>query len=207
MKGENMKTRAEIKTEAKAILSTSYGTVLGNMVLYIILSGFAGATLIGSILINPPMTVGLMEGIKLLWRGETAVSIFEGFKEDKFGRSIGGIVLMVIFVFLWSLLFVIPGIVMGFAYSMTPFLISDTKGLTAGQTLQLSKKLTNGYKGELFVFMLSYLGWMLLSSLTFGLLYIFYVGPYMLVSFGGYYEELKRRALENGVVTEADFGV
>ena len=177
------------------------------MILNVKLTSIAAETAVGANVVGPPLAVGLFEGIKLLWRGQDAVSIFEGFSQDKFGRSIGGLVLMAIFIWLWSLLLFIPGIIMGLAYSMTPFIISDSKGLTAGQSIGLSKKLTNGYKGEIFVFFLSYIGWMLLSSLTFGLLYIFYVGPYMLVSFGGVYEELKKNALAKGVVTEADFGM
>jgi uncharacterized membrane protein len=151
--------------------------------------------------------VGLFEGIKLLWRGKTKETMFTGFQEDKFGRSIGGIILMYVFIWLWTLLFIIPGIVMAFSYSMTPFIISDSKNLSAGQAIQLSKKITKGYKGDIFVFILSYFGWFMLSGLTFGLLAIFYVGPYMLTAYGGLYEELKNNALAKGVVTEADFGM
>ena len=200
-----MKTRAEIKIEAKQILSNNYGTVLGNMLLYFVLGSLAGVTAIGAILVGPPLMVGLFEGIRLLWHGGTTINIFSGFHEDKFGRSIGGIIFMAVLIWLWTLLFIIPGIIMGIAYCLTPFIIADSKGLTAGQAIGLSKKITLGYKGDIFVFYLSFIGWLLLSGLTFGLLTIFYVGPYMLTAYAGLYEELKKNALEKGTVTEADF--
>jgi len=200
-----MKSRAEIKIEAKKILNSNYGTILGNMILFFLLSSLSCVTVIGGILVAPPLMVGLLEGIRLLWHGGNAIDLFSGFKENKFGRSIGGIILMVIFIWLWMLLLIIPGIIMAFAYCLTPFIIADTKDLTAGQAIQLSKKITKGYKGDIFVFYLSFIGWLLLSGLTFGLLAIFYVGPYMLTSYAGLYEELKKNALAKGVVTEADF--
>lgn len=200
-----MKSRAEIKQAAKQILSNNYGTVLGNMILFALLSGLAGMTFIGGILVAPPLMVGLLDGIRLLWHGGNAIDLFAGFKEDRFGRSIGGIILMYVLIWLWSLLLIIPGIIMAFAYCMTPFIIADSKGLTAGQAIQLSKKITNGYKGDIFVFYLSFIGWFMLSTLTFHLLTIFYVGPYMLTAYAGLYEELKQNAIAKGVVTEDEF--
>lgn len=202
-----MKSRSEIKIEAKKILSANYGAILGEMLLVGVLTSAVSVTVFGGIIVGPPLMVGLLEGIKLLWRGRKKEAMFSGFQDDKFGRSIGGIVLMYVFIWLWSLLFIIPGIVMMFSYSMTPFIISDSKNLSAGQAIKLSKEITRGYKGELFVFYLSYIGWGILAGLTFGLLGIFYVAPYMLTAFGGYYEELKNNAIAKGVVTEADFGV
>ena len=202
-----MKSRSEIKTEAKKILSANYGPILGEMLLVGILTGLAGVVVVGSIIVGPPLMVGFYEGIRLLWQGKKKEKMFTGFEEDKFGRSIGGMLLMAIFVWLWSLLLIVPGIVKGFAYCLTPFIIADSKGISATDAITLSKKITQGHKGELFVFVLSYIGWGLLSSLTAGLLAIFYVGPYMATAFGGYYIELKKKALEDGVVTLADFGV
>ena len=202
-----MKPRSEIKAEAKKILSANYGAILGEMLLVGILTGLAGATIVGSIIVGPPLMVGFYEGIRLLWQGQKKEKMFTGFDEGKFGRSIGSMLLMAIFTWLWSLLFIIPGIIKGFAYSLTPFIVADSKNISATDAITISKKITKGYKGELFVFLLSYIGWFLLSGLTFGLLTLFYVGPYMITAFGGYYVELKNKALADGVVTLADFGV
>ncbi len=201
-----MKTRTEIKLEAKKILSENYGSTLGEMLLVGIFSSLSSVALVGPLIVGPPMIVGFLERIRLSWEGKKKDHMFTGFEEGKFGKSIGSLLLMYVFIFLWALLLYIPGIIKAFAYSMTPFIVADSNNLSATETITLSRKLTNGYKGELFVFYLSYFGWFLLSGLTFGLLSIFYVGPYMATALGGYYLELKKRALDNGVVTMADFG-
>jgi uncharacterized membrane protein len=61
-------------------------------------------------------------------------------------------------------------------------------------------RMTNGYKAELFVMHLSFIGWNLLGALTFGILTIVYVGPYMSITEAGYYAELRDRAIESGVI-------
>ena len=201
-----MKSRKEIKTEAKGILSANYGPILGEFLLCGILTGLSEAVIVGPIVVGGPLYVGFYEGIRMLWQGKKKDRMFTGFDSDKFGRSIVGTLLVAIFTFLWTLLFIVPGIIKALAYSMTQFIISDSNGITGSQALEISKKITKGYKGKLFVFFLSYIGWLLLSGITAGILAIFYVGPYMSTALGGYYLELKNKALEDGVVTMADFG-
>jgi uncharacterized membrane protein len=201
-----MKARSEIKAEAKKILSANYGSILGEMLLVGILTSLSSFVVVGPIIVGPPLTVGFYEGIRMLWEGKKKDRMFTGFEEGKFGRSIGSMILMAIFIWLWSMLLIIPGIIKSFSYCLTPFIVADSKDISATDAITLSKKMTQGYKGELFVFVLSYIGWGLLSGLTFGLLGIFYVGPYMMTAFGGYYVELKKKALADGVVTMADFG-
>ncbi len=110
-------------------------------------------------------------------------------------------------VFLWSLLFVIPGIVMGYAYSMADYIIYENPNLSASQALDMSRRMTQGYKGELFVFDLSFFGWELLSALTLGILGIVYVNPYYATAHAYVYESLKRRALDAGVLHPGEFGM
>ncbi|MDD3920912.1 MAG: DUF975 family protein [Eubacteriales bacterium] len=84
---------------------------------------------------------------------------------------------------------------------MTPYILADCPNVKAQDALKLSIRMMNGHKADLFVFTLSFLGWMLLSGLTGGILYIFYVGPYMNNAMAGYYAELKENAIMNGVVS------
>ncbi|MBQ8683403.1 MAG: DUF975 family protein [Clostridia bacterium] len=111
-----------------------------------------------------------------------------------------------VYIFLWTLLFIIPGIVKTYAYSMTRYIIYENPNLTPDQAITLSRKMTDGYKGELFVLGLSFVGWNLLSGLTLGLLGVLYVNPYMYLTQAGTYEWLKHNALQSGRVTWADFG-
>jgi len=89
----------------------------------------------------------------------------------------------------------VPAIIKGLSYFMTPYLLADQPDLTAREALRLSKQMMNGRKKELFVMMLSFIGWMLLSILTLGILYVVYVGPYMYTTYAGFYSEVSGKAL------------
>jgi uncharacterized membrane protein len=96
-----------------------------------------------------------------------------------------------IFVFLWSLLFVIPGIIAGFRYSQAAFLMMDDPDLSPLDAIRQSKELMRGHKWEYFVFQLSFIGWYFLCGITFGIAMI-WVMPYLTVAEINYYEELKK---------------
>lgn len=91
---------------------------------------------------------------------------------NDFGRSFILYILQSIFTFLWSLLFVIPGIIKGIAYSMSYYIANDNKDLSASECIDRSKQMMDGYKWDYFCLMLSYTGWIILSVLTFGILFI-----------------------------------
>ena len=99
-------------------------------------------------------------------------------------------ILVYVIVFLCTLLFVVPGIIMGFAYAMVTYIIidSDTKG---SDSLKKSREMMKGYKWDYFVFYLSFLGWILLTPFTLGIILI-WLYPYMTVADAIYYDELKK---------------
>lgn len=99
-------------------------------------------------------------------------------------------VLTAVFVMLWSILFIIPGIIAAVGYSMVNYIIIDNPNMEAMEVLKQSKKLMNGHKWEFFCLQLSFIGWHLLAACTFGLLY-FYVIPYINVTTANYYNYLK----------------
>ena len=111
---------------------------------------------------------------------------------------------MMLKVFLWSLLFVIPGIIKALSYAMTPYILHQYPNVPAMEACNISEKMMKGHKTDLFITELSFLGWILLAGLTFGILYILYVGPYMEMTMAGIYDELERLALESNIVTEAE---
>lgn len=106
-------------------------------------------------------------------------------------RNVWAVVQMLFFVFLWSLLLIIPGIIKSFAYSLTPFILKDYPELSAAQAIELSKKMMKGHKFDLFYLMLSFLGWGILCILTlgFGLLWLM---PYMYTSMAAFYEDVRK---------------
>lgn len=94
---------------------------------------------------------------------------------------------------LWTLLFIIPGIIYAYKVIMVPFLLADDGGekKTVTELVETSKNMMDGYKLDYFVFELSFFGWILLGLVTFGIAYIWVV-PYMEVANVMYYEELKK---------------
>ena len=92
---------------------------------------------------------------------------------------------------LWTILFVIPGIIAAISYSMWIPRLIDGNYSSANEIIKDSKKMMMGHKSDYFVFILSFMGWIMLGAITFGIAYI-YVLPYMSISQLLYYEELKK---------------
>ncbi len=109
-----------------------------------------------------------------------------------------------LWVYLWSLLFFIPGIVKSYAYSMMFFVMAENPKISVRKAMQISKELTRGYKGELFVLHLSFIGWMILSSITCGIGFLWLV-PYMSQTHTNVYQYLKRTAIESNRIAISDF--
>ena len=96
-----------------------------------------------------------------------------------------------LYIYLWSLLFIIPGIIKSYEYRMIPYLLSENPEMTKEEAFAESKRLMMGQKWETFVLDLSFIGWHILGGFTFGLLNIFYVAPYQLATNAALYETLK----------------
>lgn len=109
---------------------------------------------------------------------------------SNWGRNALGMLLMFVFTFLWTLLFIIPGIIKAFAYAMTPYILEDKPELSANQAIDLSKEMMKGHKFDLFWLSLSFIGWILLSIVTLGI-GLFWLMPYITTSMGAFYEDVK----------------
>lgn len=201
-----MKSRKEIKGIAKDAFYRQYWLCVGaNVIVMALCSVLSGISLgVAAFILVPSLVIGLNFFSVAMYRGD-ATSLEDIFREgfDNFGRKLGGYLWMELFVYLWSLLFVIPGIIKAISYALTPYILADCKNVRATDALKLSMRMMEGHKWEYFVLGLSFIGWMLLTSLTCGLLYVFYVGPYMNNTFAGYYAERKAAALAEGTVTQA----
>lgn len=225
-----MKTRQEIKAIGKARFKSNYwNCVLALLLVTAVLgalSWFSGGEEIRQIsggdpgrvnvtlrynamnlitlLIAGPLNVGLNGFFvkNVLGTGEE-LTVTSPFREafQNYPRKLGGSLWMTLFIFLWSLLLLIPGLIKTISYSMTQYILADCPEVRAKDALKLSMRMMNGHKWEFFVLLLSFIGWGLLTILTFGILEVFYVGPYRNSSFAAYYLEIKREALRTGAVT------
>ena len=90
---------------------------------------------------------------------------------------------------------------------MADYIVYEYPHIPAAHVLELSKRMTYGHKADLFVFDLSYMGWMIVSAFTCGILGIAYVNPYMFTAHAGIYEYIKDDALRRGIVRPEDFGL
>lgn len=119
-------------------------------------------------------------------------NLMDGFQS--FLRIIGLRILMAIFVFLWSLLFVIPGIVAAYRYRLALYLLLDHPEMGVMECIRESKRLMRGHKAELFILDLSFIGWALLSVIPFVSIYTI---PYTEATYALYYCQLAAQAHED----------
>ena len=95
-----------------------------------------------------------------------------------------------LFIGLWSLLFVIPGVIKAYEYRMVPYLLAEHPEMSSGEIFARSKEMMQGNKWDTFVLDISFVGWVLLSGITFGILYIFWVGPYIAATDAALYHRI-----------------
>jgi len=126
-----------------------------------------------------------------------------------FWRKLGGYLWMWLFISLWSLLFIIPGIVKAYSYRMAPYILARHPDVRATEALRLSKEMTRGNKGKLFVMDLSFIGWGLLSAIPFAgsVLGVVWVLPYYSTTSAGFFVEIRDKALEDGIIVHAELGM
>ena len=114
---------------------------------------------------------------------------------DGFGllpRLLVLLLLEYVFVILWSLLFVIPGIIAGYRYSMAIYILLDHPEMSAMDCIRESKRITTGYKGQLFILDLSFILWAIASAVpVIGYAVQVYLTPYMETAKFLYYEQLR----------------
>jgi len=111
-----------------------------------------------------------------------------------------------IYTFLWSLLFIIPGIIKGYAYSMVPYILSDNPNIGARRAIQLSQEMTYGHKFDIFVLELSFIGWYLLGLLAL-VVGVYFVRPYEDATKAELYLVLRQNALDNNLCTYSELGL
>ncbi len=189
-----MFTREEIKTQAKAQLKGNVGMFFLCTIIYVaILTAASFIPVVGSfagLLLGAPLTYGLIKLYLNVTYGEKpeVATLFEGF--NRYGQVLLLYFLVGIFTALWSLLFIVPGIIKAMSYSMSFYILAENPDMTAQEALNESKAIMEGHKMDLFVLYLSFIPWCLLGSITLGIAYI-YVTPYMSLTVTNFYHKIK----------------
>ncbi len=137
-----------------------------------------------------PLEIGFVNAFrKLLAFGDDNL-LGNTFNFSNYWRKVGGMILVGIFTFLWTLLLVIPGIIKAFSYSMTKYILDDNPELSASEAIHRSRMMMKGHKFDLFWLYLSFIGWAFLCLLTCGIGFL-WLGPYMQTAEAAFYEEVK----------------
>ncbi len=114
--------------------------------------------------------------------------------KNSYGNVVKTMFLQALYIFLWSLLFIIPGIIKSYEYLMVPYLLAENPDMDSKEAFARSKEMMMGEKWNAFVLGLSFLGWQILAVFTCGILSIFYVNPYYHMTFAQLYEVLKQKS-------------
>lgn len=165
---------------AVQLFGKDFGTGVGNLY---------------SLIVQGPFMLGYSYFILKLFRREptSPPDVFYGF--EHFGKAFLLAIVTTLFILLWSLLLIIPGVIASYRYRLAYYVILDNPSIGVLEAIAESKRLMRGNKGKLFILDLTFIGWALLAALTFGLGMIALL-PYMATATVVFYE------LANGNITE-----
>ena len=189
-----------IRAEARNRLSGNWGQPIGVFAIYLLITvvlqniPFIGP--IALIFITGPLALGLaIYFLNFLKNEESNLNqLFEGFKN--YGGVLVTYLLYSIYILLWTLLFIIPGIIAQMKYSQVWFIMAEDSEISGNDALMKSKKMMDGFKMQYFLLALSFFGWILLAMLTCGI-GLLWVIPYMQTSYAKFYEALKEHHAQN----------
>lgn len=186
-----MTSIGEMKVAAKAQLNCKWLLTTGVLVVGALILSAVSFTIIGSLLLIGAIEFGYCAYLITVTRNKDSDfgKLLSGF--NRFGDVCITGILKWLFTGLWSLLFVIPGIVKSYSYAMTMYIMQDHPELSGNDAITKSRQMMDGHKFDLFILDLSFIGWYLLGALTFGILIIFYVEPYRQVTRTNFYEQLR----------------
>ena len=160
--GQNLSEVLGLVDPAEMDSTMALGALVLNGV--VIISAIIGG--LYSIFVTDALTVGVNNYfIKNTDSKPSFADAFSGFKV-KYGRNIGTLLLVGIKTVLWTLLFIIPGIIKSFEYAIIPYILADDPEISSKDAFKKAKQMMNGNKWRLFKLEFSFIGWTLLCVLT-----------------------------------------
>lgn len=171
-------------------------SILGNGVLSFIpgwvTAGASGVSLLLVLLFLAPLQAGYYNAFNRLYQDGNADIVSNlftlGFRN--WGHIVCGQLLTGIYIFLWMLLLIVPGVVKAYSYAMTPYILVDRPELSVNEAISLSSKMMKGRKFDLFYLQLSFIGWALLSFITLGIGFL-WLSPYVMTAQAAFYQDVK----------------
>lgn len=200
----NLTSNRDLRSSARNALSGKWGGAALVVLAYLpfcVLQSLPYVGLVIMLLTGGAFSLGFsIYALKLVRRDDAGVGdLFAGFND--FGRSLGTYLLVTIYIVLWTLLLIIPGILAALSYAMTFYILADHPEMKVNDAIGLSCKLMKGRRWKLFCLGLSFFGWFILVVLTLGIA-LFWVLPYLWASSASFYEDITRDAARSvGVIT------
>ncbi len=197
-----LKPNSELRAEARAALRGNWATaVLVTLIYMLVYGAFSYPSYVNTyvrnlvflpyILIANPILYGYRVYALGLRRGQGSGvgTLFDGFND--YFRVVLTLLLRDVYVCLWSILLIVPGIVKSYSYAMTTFVMKDHPELSYDKAIEASMAMMRGHKMKLFRLDLSFIGWILLGLATAGI-GLLWVSPYMTVARAAFYEDIKQ---------------
>ena len=189
-----MKTNPEIRKEAQALLQGNWSNIVLISLVFGIIAFFTAYSFPLVLFVYCPLALGFVITMMHFVRRTKIVSVedlFSAFNAQFYWKSMGLGILVWIYTFLWSLLFLVPGVIKGCAYFLAPYILVDNPELTAEEAICRSMRMMDGHKMQLFLMSLGYFFLVLLSSLLLFIPLIWLI-PYYTTAYVQFYEEVKR---------------
>lgn len=120
------------------------------------------------------------------------------FRSGNYGNIVKTMFLRDLYLVLWTLLFIIPGVVKSYEYKMIPYLLAEYPDMSTKEVFAKSREMMNGQKMDTFILDLSFIPWSVLSAITAGIAGLFYVSPYKDATYAELYDTLAAGMPGNG---------
>ena len=131
------------------------------------------------------------------------MNMFFNFGQGRYMNTVTVMFFRGLYTFLWSLLFIIPGIIKSYEYFMIPYIVAENPDIDKNRAFELSKYMTDGDKFNIFILQLSFIGWYFLGALLFGL-GVFFVPPYVEATIAELYAVKREEAIRSGFANKAE---
>jgi hypothetical protein len=191
-------------------IGPDWSGLFSPLLITIVLAAVAFALAFGiafRIFLGFPLEAGCRRYYKRAAEGDANLNeLGYGFGGGRYGPVVRAMLYREVLNALWYLLLIIPGIVMSYAYSMVPYILTDNPHIGAKRALELSRRMTDGHKGRMWVLELSFIGWFLLGTLAL-LVGTLFVLPYYNATKAELYLTLRTQALERGLCTAEELRI
>ncbi len=188
-----MRTNPEIRKDVQTHMEGNWTNMVVISLVFCLIATFTRCSFPLVLFVYCPLALGFVMTMMHFVRGTKSVSvedIFSAFNAKFYWKSMGLGILVWVYTFLWSLLFLVPGVVKACSYFLAPYILADNPELTAEEAICRSMRLMDGHKMQIFLMSLGYLCLATLSSV---LLFIpmLWLVPYYQVAYVKFYEEVK----------------